>query len=216
MIFDNYSAEEADVLIAKMQASHGNFTPFKGIKDADELISIAKARAKAKKKTSYKNLFFTEEDLRFATPEVVAEYRAERLQCKTLVDIGCSIGLQTFAFARHCNKVIAIEIDERKIAYAKQNAKKLDIKNIEFIHGDALEPKIIQQIHEAEIVFSDTERLPEEKSRSLDRVNPNIGEVLRKYGHLTEDFCFEIPASIGFVDISGEKEYLDIDKKLNR
>ena len=39
------------------------------------------------------------------------------------VDIGCGIGFQSFAFAKICKKVYAIEMDEEKIKLAKKNAQ---------------------------------------------------------------------------------------------
>src|SRR3989338_5246767 len=82
-------------------------------------------------------LQFTPEDIRWATPEIVAQYRAQRLSCDTIVDLGCGIGFQTFAFATTCKHVYAIEIDKEKIKRAENNATFLGLKNITFIHGDA-------------------------------------------------------------------------------
>jgi len=45
--------------------------------------------------------------LRFATPADVAKYRAERLYCNIIAEIGAGIGGQTIAFAEKCRKVIA-------------------------------------------------------------------------------------------------------------
>ena len=50
-----------------------------------------------------------EKSLRFATPAVVASYRAEKLKCEKLVEIGAGIGGQTFAFAKTCKKILAFE-----------------------------------------------------------------------------------------------------------
>ncbi|MBI4154024.1 methyltransferase domain-containing protein [Candidatus Woesearchaeota archaeon] len=216
MLFDSYSEEDVEKIVKEIQASSGNFRKFMKLKFGEELVSIARARMRAKSKTHYADLYFSEEDLRFATPDMVAEYRAGRLQCDTIVDVGCSVGFQSFAFSMHCKKVYAVEIDPRKIEYARRNARKLGIKNIEFIEGDALDFEVIAKIKEADIVFVDTERLPSEQKRSLSTLSPDIFEVMKKYAQLTGNFCFEIPPQIGFVDVPGEREYVDIGRKLNR
>ena len=53
------------------------------------------------KHSRQKELSFTPEDLRWATPEIAARYRAKRLSAhgKIIADLGCGIGFQTFAFA---------------------------------------------------------------------------------------------------------------------
>ena len=90
-------------------------------------------RAPKKEIIEQKKLDVKKEHLRFSTPYVAAEYRAERLKCNTLVEIGCSIGAQTIAFAKACKKVIGVDINLGLIATAKENIKRLEIKNVEFI-----------------------------------------------------------------------------------
>ena len=77
------------------------------------------------------------EFLKFATPRDIANYRAERLKCNVLLEIGAGIGGQTIAFSRKCKKVIAIELDKERAKTLNENIKKLHIKNVEVI-GDAL------------------------------------------------------------------------------
>ena len=176
----------------------------------DEIISIARANLKKEKIADF--LFMNVDDHRFATNEIVARYRAERLKCNTLIEVGCGIGAQTIAFAKTCKQVIAIEKDERKISYAKENCKKQ--KNIAFIHGDAL--KVVSEIKSADIVFCDPERKPEEKERSFSTIQPSITLLLEKFGGLTKNFCIELPPQMQSIPIEGELEYLSVDNKLNR
>ena len=68
------------------------------------------------------------EFLKFATPKDVATYRAERLKCNVLVEIGAGIGGQTIAFSRKCKKVIAIELNKERAKTLNDNIKKLHIK----------------------------------------------------------------------------------------
>src|SRR3989344_4350413 len=91
-------------------------------------------------------LAYNAEDLRWATPEIVADYRAKRLKCQVIADLGCGIGFQALAFAKTCHKVYAVDVDHKKLNKAKKNAQLLGIKNIIFIHGDALDSKIAKQV----------------------------------------------------------------------
>ncbi|GAB0089064.1 Trimethylguanosine synthase [Sergentomyia squamirostris] len=71
------------------------------------------------------------------TPEKVAAHIAERCRCDLLVDGFCGVGGNTIQFAMTCVKVIAIDIDPKKIEMAKHNAAIYGVQDrIEFIVGD--------------------------------------------------------------------------------
>ena len=161
-------------------------------------------------------LHYREEDLRWATPEIAAKYRAQRLKCAVIADLGCGIGFQAFAFAKTCKKVYAVDIDKEKIAFAEKNAQELGLKNIEFIHGDALSEKVLKQLKDVEIVFCDPERLPEERKRTIGTIKPSIPELLKKYSAITEKIAIEFPPQITDIPFDCEKEYLSVDGQLNR
>ena len=170
------------------------------------------------KHSRQKELSFTPEDLRWATPEIAARYRAKRLSAhgKIIADLGCGIGFQTFAFAEKFEKVYAVEIDKEKIERAISNAKALGLKNIQFIHGDALDQEIIKQLKDADIIFCDPERLPTEEERTLEKITPNLHQLIALYSHITQNIAIELPPQIKNLAISGEKEYLSVEGKLNR
>lgn len=161
-------------------------------------------------------LFYTEEDLRWATPEMVADYRAERLKCKVIADLGCGIGFQTFSFATPCQKVYAVDINEKRLELARKNAAVLGLKNIIFVLGDALDKKIVKQLSDAEIIFCDPERLSEEVERNISTLSPNIKKLLELYSSLTDKIALEFPPQIKHLNFACEKEYLSLDGQLNR
>lgn len=71
------------------------------------------------------------------TPEKVATYTAMRCQCDVIIDAFCGAGGNTIQFAKTCQRVIAIDIDEKKIEMAKHNASIYGVADrIEFIVGD--------------------------------------------------------------------------------
>lgn len=71
------------------------------------------------------------------TPEKVAIYTAMRCQCDVIVDAFCGAGGNTIQFAKTCHRVIAIDIDAKKIEMAKHNASIYGVsERIDFIVGD--------------------------------------------------------------------------------
>lgn len=165
-----------------------------------------------------KRLTLTEEDIRWATPISVAEHRAKRLRCKVIADLGCGAGFQAFAFAKQCKKVYAVEKGREKLDRAKENARRLGITNIIFIHGDALDEHVREKVDDSEIIFCDPSRLPEEQSRSMSTIQPDPKQLFNVYKVITKDIAIEFPPQIRTENIpfNGEKEYLSIQGKLNR
>jgi SAM-dependent methyltransferase len=177
------------------------------------LNSITPKFTKHSKEAYFK---FDKEDLRWATPEIVADYRALRLKCKTIVDLGCGVGFQTFSFAKVCEKVYAVEIDERKIAYARENAVALGLHNIEFICGDMLDPAVVSKLGRADVVFCDPERLASEEERMVKSIIPDVDTILNVYGRLTSSIALEFPPQIKKIPFDCEQEYISVDNSLNR
>ncbi|WP_255334281.1 trimethylguanosine synthase [Methanosarcina sp. KYL-1] len=172
----------------------------------------------ARKKQFEKPLHGDKESLRFATPEPIARYRAQRLRCRALADISCGIGGQTVFFAQQCEFVYAVEIDPERIEYAKQNCEMYGLDNVKFICGDALDPKVIEQIPAVDVVFSDPFRPPEEDERQVSCLEPGIPNVLSAYGEKTKNFAFEAPPQMPpeRIPFDCEKEYISLDGQLNR
>lgn len=171
-----------------------------------------------RKKKFEHNIISDRDGARFATPEDVARYRAKRLKCSTIADISCGIGGQTIYFARECHQVYAVEIDPKKIAYAKKNCRLLGIDNVEFISGDALSPEVIRQLPELDIVFSDPARPASEDMRDISSLRPAIPKVMAAYSSRASGFAFEAPPQLtpDRIPFECEKEYISLEGKLNR
>lgn len=169
----------------------------------------------------YQNkLKLSPEITRFATPKEPAIYRAEKLSCKTLVEIGAGIGGQTIAFSKTCDKVIAIEINKKDAKILNENLKKLQIENVELIVSDALDDKIIEWIkkQKPEIVFCDSARKPEGE-RLVKDIEPNLKELLKKYSKITKKIAIEVPPftqDLETLEENFEKEFISLNKQLNR
>ena len=170
-------------------------------------------RAKERKVVeSVEKMRYEPEDFRFATPKIVADYRAKRLKCDTLCEIGSGVGFQTIAFAKSCKKVYAVEIDCRKAAYLKKNMEKLGLKNVEVIEGDGLDKKIADKVKDADVFFVDTERAESEDARKLSSVKPDVSELVSLY----KDVCIEVPPQTRDISLGCEKEYVSVSGELNR
>lgn len=163
-------------------------------------------------------IFTCRDGLRFATPEVVARYRARRLKTDILADISCGIGGQAVFFARECRHVYGIDLDGDKLECARKNAGLYGIDNITFIEGDALSPRVIAQVADAGIIFSDPARPPAEKTRQILSLSPGLPMVMDAYKDITNRFAFEAPPQMTpeRIDFDCEREYLSVDGKLNR
>ncbi len=165
-----------------------------------------------------KPVFTCGDGLRFATPEVVGRYRAGRLRCGVLADISCGIGGQAVCFAKECGSVYGIDIDSERLECARRNAGVYGVDNITFIEGDALSPQVVEQVADADVIFSDPARPAEEDVRQTDSLRPGIPMVMEAYRDVTDSFAFEAPPQMPpeRVDFDCEREYLSVDGQLNR
>ena len=85
------------------------------------------------------------------TPERIAEHIAQRCRCDLLIDAFCGVGGNAIQFALTCERVIAIDIDPVKIAFARHNATVYGVEDrIEFIVGDYMQ--LIPHL-KADVVF---------------------------------------------------------------
>ncbi|KAJ6561231.1 Tgs1 protein [Mycena vulgaris] len=71
------------------------------------------------------------------TPELVADRIAERCRCDTILDAFCGVGGNAIAFAKTCERVIALDISPTRLALARHNAQIYGVADrIEFILTD--------------------------------------------------------------------------------
>ncbi len=74
------------------------------------------------------------------TAEAIAKYIAKTCSCNVIVDGFCGIGGNAIKFAMTCKHVIAIDIDPKKIEFARHNARIYNVEDkIDFIVGDFFE-----------------------------------------------------------------------------
>ncbi|AEC52616.1 hypothetical protein PNA2_1702 [Pyrococcus sp. NA2] len=182
-------------------------------------LEVARARIKAKEKFSRSDLWFDMEGLRYATHEIVADYRGRRLKeqgVKSIADVSCGVGIQLIFFAKHGIRAIGVDIDPLKIEFAKRNAEKYGV-NVEFLVGDSLSEEIVEKI-DADVIFSDPARPPNVPERNLEDLLPSPLKVYEAYKKKTDSFIFDLPPQIRREKVPwrGEFEYIDLFGHVNR
>ncbi|KIK69900.1 hypothetical protein GYMLUDRAFT_90886 [Collybiopsis luxurians FD-317 M1] len=71
------------------------------------------------------------------TPERIADQIAERCRCDTILDAFCGVGGNAIAFAKTCQRVIALDTSPVRLALARHNAQIYGVaQHIEFILAD--------------------------------------------------------------------------------
>jgi Methyltransferase small domain len=73
-------------------------------------------------------------------PSVTLAKLAVRRSVETTLDLGTGCGIQALLAAKHSARVIATDVNERALAFARFNAALNDVEVIDFRHGDLFEP----------------------------------------------------------------------------
>jgi len=183
-------------------------------------LEIALARLKAGDKFSRKNLWMDLSGLRYATHEIVAQTRAQRLKevgVGSLADVSCGVGVQLIFYAMNVEKAYGIDIDPLKVEFARRNAKIYGVDNIEFLVGNSLSMEIAGRI-KADVVYSDPARPPVSRKRTLEELQPNLRILYDLYHPKVSAFIFDLPPQIRreLIPWKGEFEYVDLYGHLNR
>ncbi len=184
--------------------------------DPEEIYEIARCRIKMRDKFSVHNLYFDEYGLRYSTPEVVGRYRAERIKGYRIADISCGVGMQAIFFSFTNERVLGVDIDERRIRYARLNARAYGRENVEFVVGNCFSSDIVERTRGYDIIFSDPARKESEMERKLETLLPSPLKVIERYGD--RNYIFDLPPQISRARIpeSWEKEYISLDGRIKR
>ena len=207
-----------------------SFRKFKQ-EDLNELISIAHSQLKAVDLFEKGNrLMLNQEDLRFTTPEIIGNYRADRILRQLgkvkIADLCSGIGSQTISFAQKLKHVLSVEIDERKINYAFKNIKTYDIRNTTLVKGDIFSKEIIDKVSSfrPKVIFVDPQRKEKGERREEEDL---IKRIVELYSKITPNLAIEVPPFLDIrelreelkdnkLDFNFEAEYLSVDFKLRR
>ncbi|KAJ3576546.1 hypothetical protein NP233_g349 [Leucocoprinus birnbaumii] len=85
----------------------------------------------------YPGCLLDEEGWYSVTPERIADQIAERCRCDVVLDAFCGVGGNAIAFAKTCERVIALDTNPTRLALARHNAQIYGVADrIEFIQAD--------------------------------------------------------------------------------
>ena len=136
------------------------------------------------------------------SPTATSKTLAEAIEIEpsdTVIDVGCGSGVLAFVAAKlGAAKVYGVDLSQRAVEAARENAKRLGLENVcEFRQGDLLEP--VRDVS-ANVLIGDVSELPTKFVRS-------IGETLAHGGRLylpTGTIQYEKPILEAAHDVFGE------------
>lgn len=133
-INDNLTADLHKILFKK--------SPFPKV-TTKELVVQIESKAKAKKKLptwfATQNIYYPNKlNLSQSSSEITAQYKASLLNGATLADLTAGLGVDSFAFSKHLNRVTHVERNGKLSAIANYNFEQLGITNVQFENKDAL------------------------------------------------------------------------------
>jgi methylase of polypeptide subunit release factors len=73
-------------------------------------------------------------------PAVLLARLTARRPVRTVLDVGCGGGVQSFLAARHAERVVGVDLNARAVAFARFNARLNEVPNAEFREGDLFDP----------------------------------------------------------------------------
>jgi Methyltransferase small domain len=73
-------------------------------------------------------------------PSVTLAKLAVRRPTETALDLGTGCGIQALLAAKHCEQVVATDVNPRALGFAAFNARLNGVENVEFRRGGGLEP----------------------------------------------------------------------------
>lgn len=179
---------------------------------------VAKARISVDSKFSkWNSLWLDSYSASYSTPEIVGNYRANRIGYSELVDLGCGAGLQSIFFA-NWSRVTAIEVSPLRTAMAKLNFLAYERSAERILNADYTSVIDGLKIGPQTVVFSDPLRPKAETERTLGTLLPSPDVVRKLLAGKTERFVFDLPPQMRWsnIPLEGEKEYISVSGSLNR
>ena len=185
-------------------------------------LEIAILRSEAAKKFSQaERLYFTREALEQASAEKVAAYRSQRYQgFRNVLDLGCSIGADTFALAAAA-RGFGLDRDPLRLAMAQANAQALGLsERVGFIQADLrsglpVSPSGLQPGTGTALFFDPARRAAGRRLFSVEAYSPPLSTItawLERFPALgvkispgvNLEEIQDYPAEVEFISLQGE------------
>lgn len=172
-------------------------------------------RKKARAKFAHaEHMYFTREALEQASGEVISRYRAQRFaEFAVIGDLCCGLGGDTIAFAEN-REVIAVEIDELRLAMAKENLKAYGLRErVAFHHADVMQfalPRLDA------IFFDPARRTQGYRRHSVAQYQPRLEQVKKWLKHAPA-LAVKISPGVDLRELAGydcEVEFISVEGEL--
>ena len=144
-----------------------------------------------------------DESWRNVTPEAVAEYISNKIRCETVLDGFCGAGGDSIKLANTCSRVIANDINSKKLQCLNNNAKVYCAENIEMMNQDFLELENI----EPDIVYINPSTVasdPLYERNCLDNscFTPSMDKIISKAIKLSKNIVFLLPSNLNVTEFA--------------
>jgi SAM-dependent methyltransferase len=107
-----------------------------------------------------------------------------RRPARSALDLGCGGGVQSLLAARHCERVIGVDLNPRAVAFARFNACLNGISNVEFREGDLFGPVTGERF---DLVVCNPPYV----------ISPETELLFRDGGRSSDSFCEEVVRGLG-------------------
>ena len=185
---------------------------------AQAALETAILRGEAKSKFPHaERMYFTREALEQASPHQVSAYRSERFHfCKNLVDLGCSIGSDTFNLARHA-PTTGFDSDPLRLAIAQANAGSLGLtERVNFVRADLKEKLPIMDAKSLGIFFDPARRKGRRRVFTVRDYTPPLN-ILSEWQGITPTIGVKISPGVKVAEIASydaELEFISLRGEL--
>ncbi len=112
-------------------------------------------------------------------PTVLLAQLTTRRRVKTALDLGTGCGIQALLAARHCQRVVATDLNPRALNFAAFNARLNRVENIEWRQGSLFEPVARETF---DLVVSNPPYV----------ISPESAYLFRDSGHPRDSLCRQI------------------------
>ncbi|TRZ87949.1 MAG: class I SAM-dependent methyltransferase [Methanosarcinales archaeon] len=164
----------------------------------DEMKQVGTDYADSKEVEAYDARMQKIRDVRSEIEKILAFLHIS--QDQTLLEVGCGTGEFTIESAGRCSKVIAADVSLPMLEFARQKAKKLDVKNIEFHNAGFLTYE-----HSGELVDAVVSQL------ALHHL-PDFWKLIalrRVYSLLKEGGRFYLKDTVYSFEVDGYKDFFE-------
>lgn len=162
-------------------------------------------------------MYFTRSALEQASPHQVSAYRSERFHpCERLVDLGCSIGSDTFNLARFASTT-GIDTDPLRLAMAQANADTLGCADqVQFVRADLTANLPVKFTEKLGLFFDPARRIGDRRAFSVRHYTPPLN-IVRDWLPITRTLGVKISPGVKVAEITSydaELEFISLKREL--